>query len=82
MLENIRSSRITKTEILFDYEHAKKLGLDHDIRKDVYEQVPHMKLDAIKRIHSEHISNKRYSIVVLGNQKLIGQKGLSLLPQG
>ena len=76
VLENIRSSRITKTGILFDYEHAKKLGLDHDIRKDVFEQVQHMKLDVVKRFHSEHISNKRYSIVVLGNKKLIDQKVL------
>jgi len=76
VLENIRSSRITKTGILFDYEHAKKLGLDHDIRKDVYEQVQNMKLDVIKRFHSEHISNKRYNIVVMGNKKLIDQKVL------
>ncbi|MBI3502805.1 MAG: insulinase family protein [Bacteroidetes bacterium] len=76
VLENIRSSRITKTQILFDYEHAKKLGLDHDVRKDVYEQVQNMKLDAVKRFHSEHLSNKRYNIIVLGNKKLIDQKVL------
>jgi len=76
VLENIRSSRITKTGILFDYERAKRLGLTQDIRKDVYEQVQHMKLDVVKRFHSEHISNKRYSIIVLGNKKLIDQKVL------
>lgn len=76
VLENIRSSRITKTAILFNYEQAKKLKLDYDIRKDVYEQVQHMKLDVVKRFHSEHISNKRYSIVVLGNQKRIDEKVL------
>ncbi|HEY4797937.1 MAG TPA: insulinase family protein, partial [Bacteroidia bacterium] len=76
VLENIRSTRITKTEILFNYERAKKLGLDHDIRKDVYEQVQNMKIDAVKRFHSEHISNKKYSIVVLGNKKLVDQKVL------
>src|ERR1041384_1390597 len=76
VLENIRSSRITKTGILFDYEHAKKLGLDHDIRKDVYEEVQQMKMDAVKRFHSEHVSNKKYNIVVLGNKKQIDQKAL------
>lgn len=76
ILENIRSSRITKTGILFDYERAKKLGLNHDIRKNIYEKVQHMKLDVVKRFHSEHISNKRYNIVVMGNKKLIDQKVL------
>lgn len=76
VLENIRSSRITKTGILFNYEQAKKLNLDYDIRKDVYDQVLTMKLDVVKRFHSEHISNKHYNIVVMGNKKLIDQKVL------
>jgi predicted Zn-dependent peptidase len=76
VLENIRSSRITKTSILFNYEQAKKQGLDHDIRKDIYEDVQHMKLADIKRFHSEHIGDKSYSITVLGNKKIINQKVL------
>ncbi|HNO70888.1 MAG TPA: insulinase family protein, partial [Bacteroidia bacterium] len=76
VLENIRSSRITKTAILFNYEQAKKLKLDHDIRKDIYEQVQHMKLDVVKRFHSEHISNKAYNIIVLGNKKLLNEQVL------
>jgi len=76
VLENIRSSRITKTGILFNYEQAKKLGLDHDIRKDIYEDVQHMRMADVKRFHSEHIGDKNYTITVLGNKKLIDQKVL------
>ncbi|MFI5164226.1 MAG: M16 family metallopeptidase [Bacteroidia bacterium] len=76
VLENIRSSRITKTQILFNYEQAKKLGLDHDIRKDVYEKVTDMRMADVKRFHSEHVSDKNYTILVLGDQKLIDQKVL------
>jgi len=76
VLENICSSRITKTGILFNYEQAKKLGLDHDIRKDIYEKVTDMKMADVKRFHSEHMSRKNYTIAVLGNQKLIDQKVL------
>ena len=76
VLENIRSSRITKTGILFNYEQAKRLGLDHDIRKDIYEKVTDMKMDDVKRFHSEHMSTKNYTILILGNQKLIDQKVL------
>jgi predicted Zn-dependent peptidase len=76
VIENICSSRITKTAILFNYEQAKRLGLDHDIRKDIYEQVNDMKMAEVKRFHSEHMSNKNYTILVLGNKKLIDQKVL------
>ena len=76
VLENIRTSRITKTSILFNYEQAKKIGLDHDIRKDIYEDVQHMKMADVKRFHSEHISDKSYTITVLGNKKLLDQKVL------
>ena len=76
VLENIRSSRITKTGILFNYEQAKKLGLDYDIRKDIYQEVQNMKMADVKRFHSQHLSNKRYTITVLGNKKLINEKTL------
>jgi predicted Zn-dependent peptidase len=74
LLEDIRSTRITKADILFNYEEAKRLGLDHDIRMDVYNQVQSMKLDAVKRFHSEHVSHKQYHIALLGNKKLIDEK--------
>jgi predicted Zn-dependent peptidase len=76
VIENICSTRITKTAILFNYEQAKRLGLDHDIRKDIYEKVTDMKMDDVKRFHSEHMSTKNYTILILGNQKLIDQKVL------
>lgn len=76
VLENIRSSRITKAEILFNYEQAKKLGLNYDIRKNIYEDVLHMKMADVKRFHSEHVSNKEYTIAVLGNKKMLDQKVL------
>lgn len=76
VLETIRTTRITKTRILFTYEAARKLKLDYDIRKDVYTQVKDMKLDAVKRFHSQHISAKRYNIMIIGNKKLLDQKVL------
>lgn len=76
VLENIRTSRITKTGILFNYEHAKKQGLDFDIRKDIYSKIQDMKLADVKRFHSEHVSYKKYTIAVIGNKKLLDQKVL------
>lgn len=76
VIENLRTSRITKTEILFNYEKAKRMGHSYDIRKYIYTETPYMNLDTIKRFHSTHLSNKRYHIMVLGNKKLIDEKTL------
>jgi len=77
VLENIRSSRITKTSILFNYEQAKKLNLDYDIRKDIYSVAQQMTLADIKRFHSERVSNKKFTISILGNKKIIDEKVLA-----
>lgn len=76
VLENIRTSRITKANILFSYERAKKQGLDYDIRRDIYSKVQDMKLADVKRFHSAHLSDKNYTIAVIGNKKLLDQKVL------
>jgi predicted DNA-binding protein YlxM (UPF0122 family) len=76
VIENIRTSRITKTDILFNYEQARRLGHDYDIRKDIYAEALYAKLDDVKRFHSTHLSNQKYHIMVLANKKLINEKTL------
>lgn len=74
VLENIRTSRITKTAILFDYENAKRKGLIQDPRKDIFEKVSDMQLADVKRFHSTNLSDKNFVICVIGNKNLLDQK--------
>ncbi|MFH1003943.1 MAG: insulinase family protein [Bacteroidota bacterium] len=76
ILQNLRSTRITRTQILFSYESAKKLGLDYDIRKDVYSKVTNFNIDDVKKFQEEHVKNKSYTILVLGKKDLLDQKVL------
>jgi len=69
VLKGIESNRVIRTSMLFNYENARKLGLDHDTRKDVYEKTPSLTFADIQKFHSEEIANHPYTILVIGNKK-------------
>jgi predicted Zn-dependent peptidase len=72
----IETERITRTGILFDYERAKRLGLNQDIRQAVYSSVPQMSYDDIARFQQENIKGRNYSILVLGSKSKIDRSNL------
>lgn len=69
VIQKIRTERITKSSVLFSYERAKRLGLDYDIRKDVFEKVQPMKLDEVKTFHNSYFKNRNFNILVLGDKR-------------
>ncbi len=73
----IETERITRTGILFSYETANKLGLDHDIRKDVYESIPGMNFQTINDFQKQYIKNQHYTILALGSKDKIDLKKLA-----
>jgi predicted Zn-dependent peptidase len=76
LLNQIKTSRTTKASIMFDFLAAKKRGLDYDIRKDIYEQVPALMLKDIKKFQMENLKNRNYAILVLGDKDKIDMKVL------
>jgi predicted Zn-dependent peptidase len=72
----IETERITRTDILFNYERAKRLGLKNDIRQAVYTGVPSMKYDDIAKFQHENMTGRNYTILVLGNKNKIDQAKL------
>jgi predicted Zn-dependent peptidase len=76
ILNKIRTERITKTQILFNYLSAQKLGLNYDIRKDVYEKVPGMTFADLKKFQEQNIKDKNFSIMVLGKKTGLDLKTL------
>ncbi|MEO6695670.1 MAG: insulinase family protein [Ignavibacteria bacterium] len=76
LLKKIQSERVTKSNILFEYEKVKKLGLDYDIRRDVYENIPEFTFNDVRKFQNEYIKNKKYVTLVLGDLKLLDMKAL------
>ncbi len=71
IVQKLRTERITKSDILFRYENAKKMGNDYDTRKDIFEKVPAMTITNVKTFAEKNIKNKTHTYVVLGDKKEI-----------
>ena len=76
ILQGIKTQRINKADILFDYLNAEKFGLKTDIRKDIFTKVSAMKFEDVKAFQDAKIKNKPASILVLGKKDNLDIKTL------
>jgi len=76
IVSRIESERITKWEILFNYEEARKRGINYDLRKDVYDQVHKFTLDDVTKFQQQYIKGKNFNVVLIGDKDKIKLKDL------
>jgi len=81
IINKIRTERITKSQVLFNYINARKFGLTYDIRKDVFEKVPQMTFTDLRKFQQKFIKDKNFAIVVLGKKSELDVKTLSTYGQ-
>lgn len=73
----IETERTLRQGILFAYERARRLGVQHDMEKDVYKQLPSMTLETLAQLHKEHVANQHFTLLVLGSKDNINISELS-----
>ena len=66
---NIETNRITKMRIITNYLANKKLGIDYDIRRDIYNAADRIKLDDIVKFNDTYIRNQPKTYMILSNEK-------------
>lgn len=76
IIQKIKTERINKAEILFNYVNAEKFNLKNDIRKEIYDKVPAMSFTDIKIFQDSKIKNKPSSILILGKKDNLDTKTL------
>jgi predicted Zn-dependent peptidase len=79
VLNNIRSERITKSNIFWTYLSLKDLGIDYDYRKPVFETIQTMELSDIQTYFDQHIKPANYSILLIGKKDKIDFKYLNTI---
>jgi len=77
ILGQIASERIIKDNIFWTYLSSKDMGLNHDYRKETYEQVKKMNINDVKNFFNNHIKGKNFAILVIGKKDKIDKKILS-----
>lgn len=77
IMKQIESERITKDRVYWTWRANNKRGIDHDVRKDIYEKVKTMTLPEFKEFFNKHISGKNYTFMVMGNKSSLDMNVLS-----
>ena len=65
----IATGRITKMNIIWRYLSNKKLGINYDIRKQLYDAIPKMTLNDIAAFNKEYIKGKPKTYLVLSKEE-------------
>ncbi|NDK56973.1 M16 family metallopeptidase [Pontibacter fetidus] len=73
---SIATERINKVGILMNYEQARKLGINHDIRRDIYESLDALTLDQIKAFQQQFVKGQPQTILVIGSKDKLNFKEL------
>lgn len=66
LITGLRTERIIKENVLWSFISAQDLGLNHDRRRDIYEQVPSMTLDNVRKFQTEWVKGRNYTFCILG----------------
>ncbi|GAB3738130.1 insulinase family protein [Hymenobacter agri] len=74
---SISTERITKGNILMSYERAKRLGLDYDIRRDVYASTQKMTFSELQKFQQAKVRGQNQVILVIGSKDRLNFKELA-----
>lgn len=73
----IETERVNKTDVIFRIENGKKLGLNHDARKDVFEAMDKTTFDDMQRFFDMHYKGKTFTYCVIGSKEKIKTEDLN-----
>ncbi len=76
ILKSIETERITRADVLFSYEAAQKLGLNYDIRKDIYTRLPKMTFKDVQTFHDTYLKQKPQILLLIGSKDKLDFKAL------
>ena len=74
--QRIRTERLTRFKVLSQYEQAKKVGVDYDIRKDLYNQVQSFNMNTLIDFHNNYVGGKNRVVMILGDKERLDMEVL------
>jgi predicted Zn-dependent peptidase len=74
---SIATDRITHEGVLLSYERARRLGLDYDLRRDVYDQTQNMTFAELQKFQQSKIKGQNQVILVIGAKDRLNFKELA-----
>lgn len=76
VVQGIEAERINRMDIISLYHANRKLNLDRDIRKDIYNRIQSLTIDDIVKFQRDYIKGKKYRLAVIGDRDKIDFEAL------
>jgi predicted Zn-dependent peptidase len=71
MMTDLISNRTTKMSIIWSYLNAKKMGRDYVFDQVMYEKIPTMTLEDVRKFHDKNIKNQFKTYIILGDENAL-----------
>ena len=69
VVKTLESDWITRSDIYWAYDRAKKRGLNYDVRKVIYEKAKTMTIADVHQFFNAHVKGKKYTYLVIGKKE-------------
>ena len=77
IITNLRTSRILRADIMWNYISNQEFGYQTDTRREQFEKIPQMTLSDVKAFQEKYIKDKAYNYCILGDTKDLDMNLLS-----
>ncbi|MHB8261023.1 MAG: M16 family metallopeptidase [Bacteroidia bacterium] len=76
IVSGIRNERLTKMMLLLNYESARRLGLNYDMRRNIFGKVQTMSFDDVKKFQQTYVKPLPLTLLLVGKKDLLDSKTL------
>ena len=76
-LKQIASGRINRTNIFFNQLNLKKLGIDYDLRKDIYAEIEKLTLADVTNFYNAEVKPLKYNTAIIGKKENLDMVAMS-----
>ncbi len=70
-IKKIEAQRVTKSSIYWNYKRNLELGIDYDIRKELYENIAKLTMTDLDNFFKKHISRDNFTYCLMGDRENI-----------
>ena len=78
-LKQIASTRITRTNIFFNFLNLKKIGIDYDIREKIYHEIENLQLKDLTQFYHQEIKPISYNVAIMGKKENLDHSAIENL---
>lgn len=76
-LKQIASGRINRTNIFFNQMNLKKLGIDYDLRKDMYAEIENLTLADVTNFYNNEVKPMKYNTAIIGKKENLDMSAIN-----